>query len=303
MKKKVSMYNGKLNINGFELQCAVLEDKTRVIGKSSVLKLFGINQRGWHKDRKKMMIDKIKEVHNIDVSEIPVLMSDTTFLRYLDKETIEMFHEVHYTSHTGNKKIGYNAILIPKICDLFLMARRDGALDSRKIHLAEKSEFILSALAKIGITALIDEATGYQYERENNALEKLLSQYISEDLMKWQKRFPDKFYREIFRLNDWDYNIKSINQKRPSIVGKWTNRLIYDFLPNEVVLELRRRTPKSARLHQNLTEDIGHAQLDTLIKQALVIFKISKDMNDVWDMLDIIKESDAKEVNQRTIVN
>mgnify|MGYP003561277120 CR=1 FL=1 len=52
----------------------------------------------------------------------------------------------------------------------------------------------MRAFARVGITALVDEATGYQYERENDELQKILKAYISEELLPWQKRFPDIFY-------------------------------------------------------------------------------------------------------------
>jgi hypothetical protein len=41
----------------------------------------------------------------------------------------------------------------------------------------------------LGITALVDEATGYQYDRERDELQKILSKYISNELLAWQKTF------------------------------------------------------------------------------------------------------------------
>ena len=45
----------------------------------------------------------------------------------------------------------------------------------------------MRSFAKVGIISLIDEATGYQYEREADALQRLLKLYISEELLPWQK--------------------------------------------------------------------------------------------------------------------
>jgi P63C domain len=50
-----------------------------------------------------------------------------------------------------------------------------------------------------------DEATGYQDVRARNALEKILEKFISEELRKWVKTFPDDFYKEIFRSEKWPY--------------------------------------------------------------------------------------------------
>ena len=114
----------------------------------------------------------------------------------------------------------------------------------------------------IGITALVDEATGYQYEREKDELQKILKAYISEELLQWQKTFPEKYYQEIFRLNGWDFTLSSI-KKRPGVVGIWTNKLIYEQLPKGVLKELKEKTPvseagnKTARYFQSPTPDYG----------------------------------------------
>ena len=70
----------------------------------------------------------------------------------------------------------------------------------------------MRAFARVGITALVDEATGYQYEREHDELQKILKAYISEELLPWQKRFPDIFYKELFRLNGWNYTVNGIKK-------------------------------------------------------------------------------------------
>lgn len=41
----------------------------------------------------------------------------------------------------------------------------------------------MRVFARVGITALVDEATGYQYDREKNELQKILKAYIAEDLL------------------------------------------------------------------------------------------------------------------------
>jgi hypothetical protein len=95
---------------------------------------------------------------------------------------------------------------------------------------------LVRAFAKVGIVALVDEATGYQYDREKDALQKILEQYISPELLPWEKRFPDEFYREIFKLKGWDFTVNGIN-KRPSIIGKWTmKRLVQNKQKWRIVL-------------------------------------------------------------------
>ena len=59
---------------------------------------------------------------------------------------------------------------------------------------------LMRGLAHIGIIALVDEATGYQEVRDREALQALLDRYLRKELAAWAKKFPDDFYKEIFRL-------------------------------------------------------------------------------------------------------
>jgi hypothetical protein len=70
---------------------------------------------------------------------------------------------------------------------------------SQKI-VGKKADILVRALASVGILALVDEATGYQYDRARHALEEILDKFISKELRKWAKTFPDEFYEQMFKL-------------------------------------------------------------------------------------------------------
>lgn len=80
-------------------------------------------------------------------------------------------------------------------------------------------------------------------------------------------------------MKKWSYNPLSV--KRPSIVGKITNSLVYDALSPEIRKELQEKTPKSkagnytARFHQWMTKDIGHPVLKGHLQQVVVLMRIS----------------------------
>ncbi len=111
-----------------------------------------------------------------------------------------------------------NATILRKVCEVWLKAREYNALQASQLPKAQKVELFMRYLADIGITALVDEATGYQYDRERDELQKILKAYISEDLLPWQKTFPDVFYKELFRLNGWDFTVNGI-KKKPGVIG------------------------------------------------------------------------------------
>lgn len=272
MKKLLkATHEGKITIGENELNVAVLEDGTRVITQSAVFKAFGRTKRGRMKD-------------DVRVPNMPAFIDANNLQPYINQDLKEVLNVINYSSINGNDSTGYDANILPLMCKMYLDARQANVLKIQQKTLARASEILLLGLSKIGITALVDEATGYQYERENDALQIILEAYISKELLKWQKMFPDSFYYEIFRLNKWDYNVKGI-KKKPGVIGRWTNELIYNQLPHGVLEELKIKTPKSdagnytARFFQSLTPDIGHPSLNAQIYKVIGIMNISN----TWD--------------------
>lgn len=209
---------------------------------------------------------------------------------------------ITYLDLHGNIKQGYNARILRGLCKVYIDAKKAKALLKSQERFADIAEAILYALSDIGIIALVDEATGYQHDREQDELQKILKAYISEELLPWQKRFPDIYYKELFRLNGWDYTIKDI-RKRPGVIGKWTNELIYEQLPKGVLEELKARTPKSpsgnklAKLHQSLSEDIGHPTLSSQITQIVTLFQLSDNMKQMWQNFERLKSRQSGQLS------
>ena len=266
------LFKGVMNLGGMQLPCYVLDNGVRVIS-------------GMEMQKSLKMID-----------EGEMNPSGTRLTRYLGQKTLNPF----ISKYLGGGQLdpikckdgktiinGYRAEALADICDAFLEARRNIKLSPRQEIIASQCETLMRAFARVGIIALVDEATGYQYSREREELQKILRLYISDTLLPWQKRFPDVFYKELFRLNGWDYSVNGIN-KRPSVIGKWTNRIIYEELPNGVLEELKKRTPKNTqgnrleRYHQHLTTDIGEPNLERQINKVITLFRISDNMEQFW---------------------
>lgn len=192
-----------------------------------------------------------------------------------------------FTGHSpkGEPTPGYEATILLQICEAVLTASDHGALKTKQeLRYADSCYVLVRSFAKIGIIGLVDEATGYQFERERNALHKLLAAYIAEELLPWTKKFPDEFYKELFRLRVWTY--KPSSMKRPSYVGKLTNQLVYDKLPPGVLDELKRKNPvdlstkrRRFRHHQFLSEDIGHPHLEKHLHAVITLMRASPNWN------------------------
>lgn len=267
---------GELHLGDFSIPCYVLEDGRRVL-----------SGRGMQEALK--MVDDNKTA------------SGQRILRYLNQKSLNPFifkdkepgHFEPLICYDGGTQInGYEAVVLIDICDGILEARKHIELSPRQAIIAEQCEILVRSFAKVGLIALIDEATGYQHEREQDELQKILKAYIAEELLPWQKRFPDVFYQELFRLNGWDYTVRGI-KRRPGIIGKWTNKLIYEQLPPGVLEELKRVTPKSARLHQSLTADIGQPELAAQITQVVTIFRLSDNMSQMWSNFNKLQSRQA----------
>ncbi|APA83276.1 P63C domain-containing protein [Francisella tularensis] len=282
--KKVS-HEGVLDLQGFEIPCYVLEDGTRVL-----------SGRGMQNALK--MVDDTNKFKQ---------SAGTRLIRYLNQKSLEPFiykenHQDHFEPikcKNGNQIIhGYEATVLVDICDAFLEARKHIELSSRQSIIADQCEILIRSFAKVGITALVDEATGYQYDREKDELQKILKAYIAEELLPWSKKFPDIFYQEIFRLNNWDFTVKGIN-KRPSVIGRWTSELIYEQLPDGVLQHLKENVPKSSRLHQGLTDEIGQPHLSKQLSKVVALMQISESMDEFKSNFDkmVARESGQLSMN------
>lgn len=109
---------------------------------------------------------------------VPAFIDAQNLQPYIDQEVKALIKPIEYLDGKSTQ-IGYNAEILHAICNLYLRARRDGVLAPKQVHLAEKAEIIQSAFAKVGITALVDEATGFQKDRKHDALRLLLGRYIA----------------------------------------------------------------------------------------------------------------------------
>jgi hypothetical protein len=65
------------------------------------------------------------------------------------------------------------------------------------------AEILRSGLARVGIVALVDEATGYQEVRARYELQAILEKYVRAEFRLWIKMFPDDFFEQMYRIHGW----------------------------------------------------------------------------------------------------
>lgn len=263
-----------LLIGDVELTCYVLDDGTRVLTQGSFLSALG----------------RHPNANTRSASGVPPILQGRALAPFISPEVLEKAQPIEFRPTTGGKASGYNAELLPAVCEIYLKARDAGALPYQQAHVARQAEILVRGLARVGIIALVDEATGYQDQRKRDALATILEQFVAKELQPWVKTFPDDFYREMFRLRGLDFKKDSV--KRPLYFGQLTNNVVYERLAPGVLDELKRKADRNEhgrpkkRLHQGLTSDIGHPKLREHLASVVTVMKLSRDWDDLIHKLD-----------------
>src|SRR5581483_8765912 len=170
-----------LRIGEIEIECYVLEDGTRVLTQASFLEALGRHRKA--------------NVRREEGDEgVPPILQGKALKPFISDETLEKSRPIKFQRPEGGRASGYNAELLPNVCEVYLKARDAGVLPSNQEHVARQADILMRALAHVGIIALVDEATGYQDVRARDALATILEQYIAKELQPWVRTFPNDFY-------------------------------------------------------------------------------------------------------------
>ena len=130
-----AIYQGPLPIGDTPLECAILDDadNTRVINMTSVFKAFGRIPRS-----------------NNRLINMPAFVDAQNLQPYIDQELMSLIRTIDYKTDKGTQK-GYNALILPALCEMYLKARRDKVLTTKQVHLAEIAEILQSSFATSGM--------------------------------------------------------------------------------------------------------------------------------------------------------
>ncbi|HEV2989435.1 MAG TPA: P63C domain-containing protein [Candidatus Angelobacter sp.] len=264
-------HQGILKIGPLELICGVLDNGTRVFSARGVTRAMGGKQTG-------------KASNSVDGAlPFPSFLAADNIKGFIDNDLMaRLISPIHYRpKHGGRSAFGYEATLLGDICNVILDANDSAPLRINQRHLVATAKTLSRGFQKVGIVALVDEATGYQDERPKDELSKILEAYIAPELMPWTRMFPAEFFKQIYRIQGWSYQEGSA--KRTPYVGKLINKYIYEPLPPGVLDELRRRNPvtesgyRKYKHPQFLTPDTGIPHLDKQITTVTTLLRISDD--------------------------
>jgi hypothetical protein len=263
--------------NNIFIECYVTKDKRRFLSLRGTARAIDLKGAG-----------STAVARNLRSQWLQDYLSDglKKWLEDLEANNIETLEGVRLNI------IPLEAELFVDICKAYVNAQRAGLFLDKKgkvldkwrsqNEIANRLFMMMSAFAKIGIIALIDEITGYQEERERDEIQTLLSLYLTEERLIWAKMFPDEFYKQIYRLRNWPYPAGGNKTKRSPLLGKITNEIVYNKLPPGVLVELKTRNPvlpstkrRRWKFTQFLSYDLGQPDLRNHLLQLVAIMRVS----------------------------
>jgi hypothetical protein len=274
----IAKYKGELPLMGLSVPCYVLSNGQRVIGRTSMTELLtGIKGGGGLE--KYLDVGYLKPLISID----EVLERMVPF-RLPEVEGLE------------RKVKGLPADLAIDICRAFVTAMENSLrpggprLSERRMQMAIQASMFLAACARIGLEALIDEATGYQYDRAQDALQVKLKAYLEEEMRKWEKTFPDELWIEFARLTAWRGTVS----QRPKYWGKLVVELVYEYLDADVAQWLRENAPTprhGQNYHQWLSSQYG---LKRLVEHIWMLIGVARTCGTMTELRDRMAELNGK---------
>jgi len=286
---------GELEIGDLKLPCAVLPDGTRVISQGGVTTAFGPVTGGYQQRQR---------AADEEMEGLPSFLVAKSLQPFISPELRNLVSSPRkYRDPRGGPiRVGFEASLLPKVCEVWLQARDADALTKIQRPVGDRADLLMRGLAHIGIIALVDEATGYQRDRAKDALTRILEAFIAKELQPWLPTFPADFYQEMFRLRGMEYPNDTV--QRPRYFGLLTNDIVYDRLAPGVLEELKHRNPKresgksaGRRTHkyfQWLTTNKGYPKLREHLGAVVAIMQLSSDWHDFRAKLDRLHPSYKK---------
>jgi len=292
-----ALYKGIINLGTASVDCYVLENGQRLISLRGAVKAIAGVSHGKLEDYNPLTNTNlliIKAGENIPFSEKnafkSTILKDNSLI-HLTGENIEF--KVEYTP-TNAKGISTDYFI--RICEAYVSNLiEDNLKTNRQREIAKNCHKLLSGFARLGLDALVDEATGYQNKRPENELQNKFNSYLAEETRKWAKTFPDELWSEFARLTNFE---GCPFTERPFYWSRLVVELIYYAWNPDLAKHLQDNKPVDGKWHQNLSETIGVKALQAHCNQ---IIGISKTCNSIKELKEVVLLTFSKKQVQTSL--
>lgn len=270
---------GELMLGDEAASCFVLDDGRRVISRTGATDVLTGKKGGGN----------LESYLHVD-----------SLTNYLPPDLDDQWIDFEIPEVTNKRTRGISAETFLDLCTAYVRARDDGAaLTARQVEIAVKAGMVLAASAKVGLIALIDEATGYQYERAQDALQMKLRLYLEEEMRQWEKTFPDELWQQFARLTHREG--EGAITKRPKYWGKLVMELIYGYLDPDVADWLRKNAPApkhGQNYHQWLSSQYG---LRKLMEHMWMVIGMAQACDSMLELRERMAETYGRKPYQFTL--
>ncbi len=253
-----------IRIADIAVPCYVLDNKYRVIATNGMLDTLNIARGGAMKG---------------GMSRLELFVSGKLIKPFISDDLLERVRIPIKFRVGRNIAYGYDSDTLIDIAEAVIQADNEGKLQKQQSGIAHQCRVITSSLTRIGLVALIDEATGYQIKRDKNELQQILSAYLLPEHRPWMQTIPEEFTAEIYRVYGWE---RKQNNRGPRYAGKLIRQLIYEKLPKPVLPALDEMNPtndkyqRKHRHHQFLTDKQGLDHFRSQVITVMTLLRISK---------------------------
>ena len=280
-KIPIAKYPGILQLGDSEIPVYVLYDGRRVVSRSGATGVLTAGKGG---------------------GNLESYIGVQALKKYIPESVIEGMIDFNLPGVVNKTVKGIEAEAFIEICRGYVRALA-GEIEGEKltsvsqIEIAVRCSMFLASCAKLGLVALIDEATGYQYDRTDDALRIKLRAYLEEEMRKWERTFPNELWIEFGRLTRWG---GTVNQ-RPLYWGKLVMELVYDYLDKDVADWLRKNAPKprhGQNYHQWLTAQYG---LKKLVEHIWMLIGMASACSTMRELRERMAEKFGRQSLQLTL--
>lgn len=153
----------------------------------------------------------------------------------------------------GGTANGIGAEWFVDILNAYADADDADALHTQQRHLAKNANRLLRTLAKVGIVALIDEATGYERVRSEGALNSYLFRLLSEEPLEWDEMFRPSLVMAICNVygKTWE------GRRHPQWMAS-VNAKMYEMIVGSEALKRLRSIDPALRAGSNHHQHFTH---------------------------------------------
>ena len=256
-----ALCEGLLEIGSVEIECYVLDSLKRVIHKRGMAKALGMKSGGGNVFMRAMSRKGLGSEIGEDLRS-------------------KLDNPIVFKTLTADLGHGYDATILIDICQAILDASKAGKLGPAQEALAIQAEIIIRASAKLGIVALVDDATGFIVDKRREQYKELFREFIREEIKLYDEpQFPDQLFDVIYKI--YGLPRKGDSTKHPQFFGWFIRKYIYQPLANSsgAILEmLDEKNPvvyvnggRRYKMYNFLSEVVGMPALKAQLWQVIGI--------------------------------